>query len=358
MKVLILGCGSIGNHLANASRRMDWEVSMCDVDPNAIKRTKDLIYPSRYGGWDDKIKFIEFPTSEISKFDMVIVGTPPDTHIDLAIQALKIKPKCILIEKPLCGLDFSNIDQLINLANEENVKLFIGYDHSLSKAIAELKRLLDNNNFGKVETIDVDFREEWSGIFAAHPWLDGPSDSYLGYSKRGGGAAGEHSHGIHLWQYLSKISGQGTVTSVNCTMKKFKDSNVDYDKLSIMNFKTDKGLLGKCVQDVITKPSKKSARVQFDKGFLKVSFTPKLDIISYSIENSNDIKELRFEKDRPSDFILELTHIDKCIKGDFDIENSPISINHGLDVMKIIKTAHISNDSNSIEFIKPISDFI
>ena len=234
MRVLILGCGSIGNHLAHASRRMDWEVSMCDIDPEAIKRTKEFIYPSRYGGWDDKINFIDFPTGETANFDIVIVGTPPDTHIELALKSLNLKPKCILIEKPLCGLDFSNINKLIDQANKQKIKLFIGYDHSLSKAVEELKKLVKGNNFGNVETIDVDFREEWSGIFAAHPWLTGPSDSYLGYSKHGGGASGEHSHGIHLWQYLAKILDQGVVTSVNCSMKKFKDSNVDYDKLSIM----------------------------------------------------------------------------------------------------------------------------
>ena len=68
--------------------------------------------------------------------------------------------------------------------------------------------------------------------------------------------------------------------------------------------------------------------------------------------------EQKFEKDRPSDFILELRHIDKCIRGDFHIENSPISINHGVEVMKIIKTAHISNDSDSTVSIKSISDLI
>ena len=42
--------------------------------------------------------------------------------------------------------------------------------------------------FGKPLFIDVEFREHWEGIFKAHEWLDGPQDSYLGFSQRGGGA--------------------------------------------------------------------------------------------------------------------------------------------------------------------------
>ena len=42
MKVKIYGAGSIGNHLAQASRRMGWDVDMCDTDPKALERTKKL----------------------------------------------------------------------------------------------------------------------------------------------------------------------------------------------------------------------------------------------------------------------------------------------------------------------------
>ena len=54
-KVKIFGAGSIGNHLAQAARRMGWSVDMCDIDIEALERTKNDIYPSRYGEWDDKI---------------------------------------------------------------------------------------------------------------------------------------------------------------------------------------------------------------------------------------------------------------------------------------------------------------
>ena len=36
LKVKILGAGSIGNHLAHASRKMDWFVDICDIDSDAL----------------------------------------------------------------------------------------------------------------------------------------------------------------------------------------------------------------------------------------------------------------------------------------------------------------------------------
>ena len=45
MNVKIFGAGSIGNHLAHASRKIGWDVSICDLDPEALKRTRNEIYP-------------------------------------------------------------------------------------------------------------------------------------------------------------------------------------------------------------------------------------------------------------------------------------------------------------------------
>ena len=45
----------------------------------------------------------------------------------------------------------------------------------------------------------------WDGIFAAHPWLEGPHASYLGYSSRGGGSSSEHSHAIAIYLYFINL---------------------------------------------------------------------------------------------------------------------------------------------------------
>ncbi len=60
MKVKIIGAGSIGNHLSNASRALGWSVDLIDTDPKALERTRTQIYPSRYGTFDQAIRLFEF----------------------------------------------------------------------------------------------------------------------------------------------------------------------------------------------------------------------------------------------------------------------------------------------------------
>ena len=57
-RVKIFGAGSIGNHLANASRHLGWSVTVCDVSEDALLRMRAETYPGRYGRWDEAIQLL------------------------------------------------------------------------------------------------------------------------------------------------------------------------------------------------------------------------------------------------------------------------------------------------------------
>ena len=102
--VLIFGAGSVGNHMTYACRKLGLNVYITDISPKALIRMKKKIYPKRYKKWDDKIKILDF--NEIThinlKFEIVIIGTPPDTHFDLyKLIRENVNYKKILIEKPI-----------------------------------------------------------------------------------------------------------------------------------------------------------------------------------------------------------------------------------------------------------------
>ena len=332
--VKIYGAGSIGNHLAQASRRIGWSVCITDVDNDALLRTKNEIYPGRYGSWDEEIKLMHADIEDNSTYDLVIIGTPPDTHLQLSIEALKHRPKAILIEKPATALDMTDADNLLSMAINSGTRLFVGYDHVVSEGVKALSNLIIDDEI-QIETIDAEFREYWGGIFAAHPWLAGPWESYLGFSERGGGALAEHSHALNLWQHLARISGAGRIVEVQAMTDTVYDSLVNYDKISALTVKTESGLLGRCIQDVITSPPRtwvgvKSKTKQFD-----LYFSPSQDRLVISLDET----ELKFEKSRPDDFYVELKHIEECIENDL---RSPIDFIHGLETMLVVKAAHLS----------------
>lgn len=344
MKVKIHGAGSIGNHLSNASRSLGWSVDLVDTDPKALERTRTQIYPSRYGGFDPAIRLFESTDAPRGGYDLIFIGTPPDVHMPLAIAAVEEKPLAILIEKPLCGPDLSGAQELYEKAKSAGVAVFVGYDHVVGKATGIAAGLASSANIGPIATIDVEFREFWGGIFAAHPWLAGPSESYLGFWKRGGGASGEHSHAANLWQYFAHAVGAGRIVEVQATLDFVSDGKVDYDRICLMSFKTESGLIGRCVQDVVTQPPRKWARIQGAGGYVEWTCgrEPGVDAVTAQLPGKIALEQ-KVSKTRPDDFIQELRHLEAALVTDPAV--SPISLTRGLETMLIVAAAHLSQNT-------------
>ena len=345
--VKVYGAGSIGNHLTNAFRSKGFDVILTDISQEALDRAKNKIYPERYGNWDSKIDL--HLSKDVSKVscDIVFIGTPPEYHVEIALKELENNPKLILIEKPLCEPNMNDLDILYEKSKKINTKILVGYNHIVSKASLKLKDYLSESIIGKVQTISSYTREHWGGIFGAHPWLDGPKDSYLGYYQKGGGALCEHSHGLNMWQHLSHSLGMGRVTEVNATLDFYSDGTVNYDKNAIVSLKNESGIIGDLIQDVITYPTIKKSKVQGDKNYIEIELSKNnTDILRY--HKNNKVEEIIFTKSRPDDFIWEVEHIISVLEN--PNINSPISLERGIETMLVIEAIFKSSKSN-----KPIN---
>jgi predicted dehydrogenase len=343
-KVLICGAGSIGNHLCFACRNKKWDVDIYDIDPAALARTQHEIYPSRYGSWDDQIKLINQLNWD-AQYDLIIVGTPPDTHIDLMIDLLsKMSPKVLLVEKPFCTPDFERYDELTQVAKAVDTIILVGYNHNLTRNTLRVEELIAKGYVGEPLSIHVRWLEHWGGIFSAHPWLDGPAASYLGHWKRGGGACGEHSHGISLWQHFAGYLGAGDIKHVSAYIDMTKHAGMHHDRTAQLALVTESGLCGSVIQDVITEPAQKMARIQGEKGFIEwyANYDAGKDVIIY--DTAGDTKTVEeFPKQRPDDFVGEIHHVDKLLNG--EISESPIELKKGVQTMRVIAAAYRSSET-------------
>jgi predicted dehydrogenase len=344
MKVKVHGAGSIGNHLTHAARTLGWSVDLTDRDPAALERAKSSIYPGRYGQWDNAIGLFRSDEAPKGNYDLICIGTPPDSHMSLARAAVAERPKAVLVEKPLCGPDLAQAQELADEAKAADVAVFVGYDHVVGRASQLVGQEIVRGGLGVIATIDVEFREHWGGIFVAHPWLAGPWDSYLGFSSRGGGASGEHSHAANLWQHFSYLCGAGRIVEVQASLDFVRDGRVDYDRLCLMTFKTEHGLVGRCVQDVVTKPARKWARIQGDAGYVEwmCGREPGVDAVAGQMASRPPF-DRKITKTRPDDFIEELKHIAAAVGHDPEV--SPISLKRGLETMLVIAAAHRSHET-------------
>lgn len=340
--IKIIGAGSIGNHLAHAARRRNWNVMLTDRDPAALERARAEIYPGRYGAWDDEIELADTASSMAHPADVIFVGTPPDSHIALSVDSLEqAECRVLLIEKPLCTPDLEGAQDLLDKAREKQVFVAVGYNHCLAKSTVKAEEILKSGALGAINTISARTREHWAGIFTAHPWLAGPADSYLGYASRGGGALSEHSHAVNIWQHFAHCVGAGRITEVNATFDMVSDGVINYDRLSILAVRTESGLLGDIIQDVVTVPTDKSARIQGDKGHLEwvVNGLPDHDLIRHG--DGED----RIRKTRADDFIAEIDHLAAVMEG--GAETSPVALERGLDTMMVIAAAFRSHQTGA-----------
>lgn len=336
--VLIYGAGSIGNHLAQASRRMGWNVTVFDINPDALRRMQTDIYPTRYGKWDSDIVLAQ-SDAEFKKgdFDIIIIGTPPDSHMALALKAIVLEPKILHVEKPLLRPtdDFALFEQ--TCAQYPSVMVTVGYDHAVAPSFQALLAYIKSGEFGKVLTIDGATREHWEGIFKAHPWLAGPHDSYLGYTERGGGAGCEHSHALHLTQTVAEIARWKNVQGTCQFSMVYGDKGEVYDESAFFTLQSGQDKFARVVQDVLSKPTEKYVRVQCRRAVLTWRCESGCDVVEVKSYAGEEIIR-RFAKTRLDDFYYLMKHYEGLLDGSLSYASSPIRFATGLSVMRIIAT--------------------
>lgn len=338
-RVKILGAGSIGNHLAHACRERAWQVTLCDIDPDALTRTRDDIYPSRYGAWDEAVRLSEPGAVANESFDIVIIGSPPDTHIALALTELEANPpSLLLIEKPLCTPDLDGCDELRAGAEAAGTRVLVAYNHRMTEHTRLAAEWLSDNLLGEITTLRAKTREHWGGIFNAHPWLAGPADTYLGFTSRGGGALCEHSHAINIWQYFAQLAGLGRISQVSAMIDEVEAGGAAYDRIAQLSVRTESGVMGTIVQDVVTQPAEKWLRLEGTLGYLEwqVNATPNHDL-SRLVVDGKTVHEAMIEKTRPDDFRGEIAHLAELLENP-SLE-SPLDLQTGLDTMRVIVAA-------------------
>ncbi|MCC5888397.1 MAG: Gfo/Idh/MocA family oxidoreductase [Gammaproteobacteria bacterium] len=338
-RVKIIGAGSIGNHLAQGCRSLGCAVTMTDIDAAALKRTRDDIYPSRYGAWDTDIRLAAPDELAGERFDLTVIGTPPDTHMRIAaLELARQAPKILLIEKPLCTPDLDGCRELREQAAKQGTRVLVAYNHRLTEHTRLAAAWLEDIGVGEVTTLRALFREHWGGIFGAHPWLSGPADTYLGFTSRGGGAIGEHSHGINIWQYFAELTGHGRITTVSAELDEVEQDGAAYDRIAQLSVRTESGLLGTINQDVVTRPAQKWLRLEGQDGHLEwqVNADPGHDLVRL-VRDDGRGREQRVAKTRPDDFRGEIEHVVKLLAE--PTLPSPLDLESGLATMCVIAAA-------------------
>ena len=350
-KVRIIGAGSIGNHLAHSFVNAGFSVEVTDIDKKALLRMEMEIYPQRFTTWDNRIKLCDFSQIKNYSTDVLVIGTPPDTHLEVALHQLTLcTPRIILIEKPISHPDLSLLKDLEHIAEQRNIKILVGYNHRLTRNTLLATQMINDLEIGEILSITSQTRESWDGIMQAHPWLNGPHDSYLSSYLRGGGALYEHSHALNLLQYFMSVSRVGEATSVTATMELVKQNGLNYDRLSVVTLLNMDNKIFHAVQDFVTFPPLKEVRITGTLGHIIWKTSTSLDeVLLYSASGILQTHH-KLDKSRSDDFLPEILHLKSLLDG--EITDSPLNYTHALLTMKIISAAFESHNTGTRIYLK------
>jgi len=139
----IVGCGYWGpNLIRNFASLPDCDVRLaCDADPGRLSHMKS-VYPQLE--LTDRFEQL----LEDADIDAVAVATPVWTHHELAKQALEAG-KHVMIEKPMASTS-AQCKELIDIADEKNLKLMVGHTYIYSPTIRKIKEIIDHGDIGNL----------------------------------------------------------------------------------------------------------------------------------------------------------------------------------------------------------------
>ncbi len=146
MKVGIIGLGYWGPNLVRNFLAHDKveSVSACDKRQDRLKFIKAKFPSTKLtDNYDDLI---------CGDSDIVAIATPVDTHYKLAKKALDAG-KHIWVEKPFTTMS-TQAEELIELANSKNLKIFVDHTFVYTGAVRKMKELVDNKELGKILHFD------------------------------------------------------------------------------------------------------------------------------------------------------------------------------------------------------------
>src|SRR5229473_6930396 len=147
MRFGVIGYGYWGPNIVRNLRVLDSceLVGVCDKSYTALRRAQQA-YPGLRVTTDSS-ELVSSP-----EIDAVAVITPVWTHFELAKAALE-NGKHVFVEKPFTS-NVGQAEQLINLAEQKNLKIMVDYTFLFTGAVRKIKQLLQEGSLGKLYYYD------------------------------------------------------------------------------------------------------------------------------------------------------------------------------------------------------------
>ena len=230
IKFAMLGYGGIAKSHKHGYELLEKEgfpiklVAICDIDKNQFTAAEQAINLGRtYGTNLDGIALYTDLNEMLSKedFDVVDICLPTYLHKEYAIKLMRAG-KHVLSEKPM-SLSYADCKEMLDVAKECDKKITIGQCLHFEAGYVYLKKCIEEQTFGKVQSITLDRLSELPLWKCFEQW-------YLDINRSGSTPFDLHIHDIDMANYLLGMpKAVSAVTIDNDVPMQYIDSRLFYD---------------------------------------------------------------------------------------------------------------------------------
>lgn len=142
LNMAVIGCGGIADyaHLPNLLKSGQKLIATCDMVEEKARQAAEKFKADRF--FTDYKKVLE-----LKDLDAVIITTPPDTHKEIAVDAVK-SGKHVFLEKPLAA-NLEDAYEIYNQWKRSTVKFAVGFCLRHHWMFKHAKELIENNTVGE-----------------------------------------------------------------------------------------------------------------------------------------------------------------------------------------------------------------
>ena len=161
LNAAIIGFGDIGYYLSkDKKRKQTWShfeaYELIDkIELRAIveinQKKIDFIkknYPQIF-----VFQNIEKLINSNLNIDIISICTPTKTHFKILNKSLKLKPKIIICEKPICS-SVNEAKKIIRIFKQKKIKVVVNHQRRFEKNFLIVKKIIEKNKIGKIININ------------------------------------------------------------------------------------------------------------------------------------------------------------------------------------------------------------
>ena len=319
MKILILGCGSIGSrHALNLKQLGVREIILCDLNE---KRANDL---GKKLGTKKIFNDYKIAVKQIPDISAALICIPTRFHIEPSIFFARKKIH-LFIEKPLSH-NLKNTKILQNIVKKNRIKIMMGNVYFFDDGFNKMKSLIERKHIGKIlhaSYLQGQYLPDW------HPKMDYRIEYSARKDMGGGSLLTLTSHSFYVLEWILDeikiIHGKwvGTRGSLD----------IDVDDTAFFLFETKSGIIIDSHNDFLSRIHQHKLIIEGEKGRLEYDFAIKKINILLKNKKPKIINVIQNDNDR---FLKEIKYFIQLITTKKQLDKN-LKLDKGIHFLQIMK---------------------